>query len=253
MTASVRAAARPRATRGRLRRYLPPQHGAWAMLLLPYLAALAVTGVRWPHLPLLGAWLAGYLFSYYALQAVKVRRPARVRPQLLLYGPVTVACAVPVLAAEPELFAFAPAYAVLLAGNAWYAWRRRERALVNDLLSVLQSCLLVFVVAMIAEVPSGAVTEVFLAVLAYLTGTVLYVKTMIRERASLAYRRTSVAYHLLALVVAVLWLGPALSGVFVAMLVRAAVFPGRRLTPKQVGLVEIGLSVLLLVVIGLTA
>ncbi|MBO4208252.1 YwiC-like family protein [Micromonospora echinofusca] len=253
MSTPVRVAAPPRPTRGRLRRYLPPQHGAWAMLLLPYLAALAVTGVRWPHLPLLGAWLAGYLFSYYALQAVKTRRTDRVRPQLLRYGPVTVACAVPVLVAEPALLVFAPGYALLLAGNAWYAWRRRERALVNDLLSVVQSCLLVFVVATIAGVPPGAVTEVFVAVLAYLAGTVLYVKTMIRERGSRVYRWASVGYHLLALVVAGRWLGPALTVLFAALLVRAAVLPGRRLSPKQVGLVEIALSVLLLVAVGATA
>jgi hypothetical protein len=28
------------------------------MLLVPYVAAVAITGLRWPHVPLLGAWLA---------------------------------------------------------------------------------------------------------------------------------------------------------------------------------------------------
>ena len=64
------ASARPQPTRrtqaGR-HRWLPPQHGAWAMLLLPYIAAVCVTGPAWPQLPLLGAWLVGYLFSSYCL------------------------------------------------------------------------------------------------------------------------------------------------------------------------------------------
>jgi hypothetical protein len=60
---SATAGDRPTASSGprprRLRQFVPPQHGAWAMLLLPYVAAVAITGLRWPHVPLLGAWLAG--------------------------------------------------------------------------------------------------------------------------------------------------------------------------------------------------
>ena len=44
----------------------------------------------------------------------------------------------------------AAAYVVLSTVNAYYAWRRRERALVNDLASVVQTCLMVFLVAAVA-------------------------------------------------------------------------------------------------------
>jgi hypothetical protein len=54
-----------------LRRYLPPQHGAWAMLVVPYLAGVLVAGWSWVAAPLAGGWLAGYLLSYYAFRAVK--------------------------------------------------------------------------------------------------------------------------------------------------------------------------------------
>ena len=74
---------RPRRT---LRRYIPPQHGAWAMLLVPWLAGVLTAGFRWVHLPLLGAWLAGYLASYYVFQAVKTRRLNRFRAQLVAYA-----------------------------------------------------------------------------------------------------------------------------------------------------------------------
>ncbi|MET7968276.1 hypothetical protein [Micromonospora sp. NPDC005305] len=60
---------------------------------------------------------------------------------------------------------------------------RRERALLNDLASVAQSLLMVFVVATVAEVPPAELVGVAAAVGAYLAGTVLYVKTMIREMA----------------------------------------------------------------------
>ncbi|MGW5672439.1 YwiC-like family protein [Micromonospora sp. NPDC003776] len=237
------SAARP--SRGRRHRWLPPQHGAWAMLLLPYATAVAVTGPRWPHLPLLGAWLAGYLFSYYALLAVKTGRPARVRPQLLLYGGATALLGLPVLLARPAVLAYAPLYAVLVAVNAGYARRRRERALLNDLASVAQSVLVVFVVATVAGVSPAGLAGVAAAVGAYLVGTVFYVKTMIRERGSAGYRWASLAYHLAALAVAVAagW-GPAVAGVFALLLLRAALLPGRRLAPVQVGLVELAGAVL---------
>ncbi|WP_255421131.1 YwiC-like family protein [Micromonospora solifontis] len=226
---------------------MPPQHGAWAMLLLPYAAAVGVTGPSWPHLPLLGAWLAGYLFSYYALLAVKTGRPARVRPQLLLYGGATALLGLPVLLVRPAVLGYAPLYAVLVAVNAVHARRRRERTLLNDLASVAQSVLVVFVVATVAGVAPATLAGVAAAVGAYLVGTVLYVKTMIRERGSAGYRWASAAYHLAAFVgAAVAGWGPALAAVFAVLLLRAALLPGRRLAPVQVGMAELAGALLVL-------
>ncbi|MEU9744012.1 YwiC-like family protein [Micromonospora chersina] len=235
----ARAARSGRPARGRRNRWLPPQHGAWAMLLLPFVAAVGVAGPRWLHLPVLGVGLAGYLFSYYALLVVKTGRADRVRPQLLVYGGATALLGVPVLVARPAVLGYVPLYAVLLAVNAGHARLRRERALLNDLASVAQSLLMVFVVGTVAEVPPAGLLGVAAAVGAYLVGTVLYVKTMIRERGSARYRWASLAYHVAALAVAVAagW-GPAVAGVFALLLLRAGVLPGRRLTPVRVGLIE---------------
>jgi hypothetical protein len=117
--------------------------------------------------------------------------------------------------------------------NVWYTWRRRERALLNDFASVAQSCLLVPVVATVAGIPPARVLDVFLVCLAYFAGTVLYVKTMIRERHSVAYRRGSVGYHLVvvAAVAALGWWAVALFGWLAA---RAALLPGRGWSPRRV-------------------
>ncbi|GAB1692192.1 YwiC-like family protein [Krasilnikovia sp. M28-CT-15] len=239
----------PSPTRRRsVRQFVPPQHGAWAMLLVPYLVGVLVAGFHWPHLPLLGAWLAGYLLSYYALQAVKTRRPGRFRAQLLLYAPVTALLGGLVVLARPQVLVYAPAYALLLAVNAAYARRRDERALVNDLVSVVQSCLMVFVAAAVAAVPASRVTVAFGAVLLYFVGTVFYVKTMIRERGSVSYYRLSVGYHVAAVAVAA-WLAWPLSAFFAVLAVRAWALPPRGLRPKQVGLLEIAACVLLVTTI----
>jgi hypothetical protein len=241
MSTAIRPARRRTA-----RQFVPPQHGAWVMLLLPYVVGIAAAGFRIADLPLLGAWLAGYLLSYFALLALKTRRPQRFREQLVWYGCITAVLAVPVLVVAPQVLLLAPAYAVLLGVNAWYAHRRRERALLNDVASVVQSCLMVFVVAAVAGRAPREVMVPFLVVLLYLAGTVLYVKTMIRERGSRAYRHASVAYHAVALVVAAT-LGPMQAAVFALLLARAWLLAGRPLSPRQVGLAEIGATVLVLV------
>lgn len=238
------------APRRTLRRYLPPQHGAWAMLLLPWLAGVLIAGFRWPQVPLLVAWLTGYLFSYYLLLAVKTRRPGRVRAQLWLYGPPTVLLGALVVILRPQVLWYAPAYALLLAVNLGYAARRDERALLNDLASVVQSCLMVFVVATVAGVPPPELLVAFVALAAYFTGTVLHVKTMIRERGNPRYRWASIIYH--GLVAAgMIWVSVPVAVVFGALLVRAWVLPGRRVTPLRLGMLEIVASTLILLAVVL--
>lgn len=240
--ATTRAATR--SNRGVVRRYLTPQHGVWPMLLVPYVLGVACAGPSWWQLPLLVAWVSGYLLSYHLLIAVKTRRPSRVRPQLVLHTALTVVPGVAVLVAFPSLLWFVPVFAVLLAVNAWYAWRRRDRAVVNDLASVLMCVLVAPMAAVVAGEPASAVTRPTVLVLLYFAGTVPYVKTMIRERGDRRYYLASVAYHGVALVVAAL-VSLAAVPLFGWLLLRATVLPRLGLVPKQVGTIEILNCVLL--------
>jgi hypothetical protein len=232
-------------TRSRRRRWLPPQHGAWAMLAVPYAAGLIASGYRWPDLPLAVAWLAGYLLSYFAFQAIKSRRPGRYRDQILLYAAIAAPMTAVVVAARPAVLWYAPIYAVLVAANAGYAAVRRERALLNDLASVLQSCLMALVVTTVAGHRPATGLPAFVLCLAYFTGVTLYVKTVIRERGNPAYRRWSIGYHAAA-VAAVAWVGPWAVAVFCWLLLRAVLLPGRRWSPLRTGLVEMANCLLLL-------
>jgi hypothetical protein len=233
-----------------LRRFIPPQHGAWAMLLLPWLIGVLLAGFGWLHVPLLLAWLTGYLASYYALIAVKTRRPSRVRTQLWAYGIPTVLLSALVLIDAPQVLWYAPAYGLLLAVNAAFAARRNERALVNGLASVVQSCLMVFVCATVAGAPASSVAAAFAALTAYFAGTVVHVKAMIRERGNPRFHWASITYHLVAFAGSVL-LGPAVATVFALLAVRASVLPGRSLRPAVIGLVELVASVALLLALVL--
>jgi hypothetical protein len=220
------------------------------MLAVPYVAGLIIAGYRWPDVPLGGAWLAGYLFSYYVFQAARSRRPGRYRAQLVVYGSIAIPLTAVVVAARPGVLWYAPAYIALLAVNLWYAIRRRERSLANDFASVLQSCLIVLVMATIAGHPASVAVDAFVVCVAYFAGTVFYVKTMIRERGNPVFRWWSAGYHAGALAIAA-WISPWAGGLFAWLLVRALVVPALGWTPKRVGIVEMVNCVLLLGCIAL--
>lgn len=235
--------------RRRRRQWVPPQHGAWAMLIVPYLAGLIAVGFQWPHLPLLVAWLAAYPLSYFALLAVKTRRYERFRTQLLVFGAATLAAGGVTVAARPQVLSYAPLFAVVLVVNGVFAARRDDRALVNGLVSVVGAMLILPVVATVAGRPPAEVADALVVSLLYFAGTVFFVKTCIRERDNRALLRASVVFHAAALAVAV-WVAPLYAVPFGWYLVRAAALPHRGLSPKHLGMIEIASSALLLAAVA---
>jgi hypothetical protein len=248
------AAAPSPTTAGRswVRTYLPPQHGAWAMLVAPFLLGTLASSWTWLAAPLLVAWVDGYLLSYYVLQWVKTRRRQRVAAPLRLYGLLLLPLAVLLVLAEPWLVLAGVAFLPFTAVNAWYARRRDERALVNGLVSVTQACLMVPVAYGVGGGDDWRRAAVlYAAAWLYFAGTVFYVKTMIREKGDPAHLRWSVGFHAVA-VVAAAALDPWLVGPFALFLLRAVAMPrraaSRPVRPAQVGALEVVNTVLLVVV-----
>ncbi|MFF4550644.1 YwiC-like family protein [Streptomyces sp. NPDC001435] len=245
---STARAAGPRSAPVRRRRrgqWVPPQHGAWALLLVPYLAGLIEVGFSWVQIPLLLGWVGGYLLSYFGLLAVKTRRPSRVRTQLLVYGSITLTAGVTVLLVRPQILLFAPVFAAVLAVNGFFAKARRDRALANGLVSVVAATLILPVVAVAGEASPWQVTGTSLVTLLYFTGSLLFVRTTIRARGDRGMMTTSLAFHAAALLAAA-WLALPYALPFTGYLLRAATLPRRGLTPKQIGIVEIFSSLALL-------
>jgi YwiC-like protein len=169
-----------------------------------------------------------------------------------------------VIAVQPGVLHWAVVFLPLLAFSLWCSWRRADRSLLNDGVTVLAACLMTIVAAGFgrrlgepgtpgltglawlpgadqgrAWVPAGLL-------FAYFAGTVLYVKTMIRDRADVGRYRLSVMYHGAVCVPATL-ASPWLGALFVILAIRAAVVPKRcpGLTPATVGAGEIVASLTL--------
>jgi len=218
------------------------------MLASPLLVGVLAGGAAWVHLPLAGLWFAGY-FAFFATSLwLKAGRRAKWFPPVRAYGVLTAALGVVVLVMQPGLARWAPLFALPLGIGLYAAAHRQDRALVSGLATTAGSALMT-VVAYDAGPGSdlSRAWQLALVQLLYFAGTVFYVKTVIRERDNVAFRRVSGAYPLLVLLVAATVFGlvrhdasswPLLI-VFALLLVRAIVVPPHRPTPRQAGIGEV--------------
>jgi len=228
--------------------YLPGQHGAWAMLIIPFVLGMAAAGPAWIHLPLFAAWLLIYLFSYPFLQAVKTRKWKVYAKPMQLYGDLLLPFAALTAILEPRLIRWVPLFIPLFAVNALFARMKKERAFVNDLAAVVQFSLATFVAYDAGgETDWRLAAELFALSVLYFTGTVFYVKTIIRERGIPWFYACSIVYHILLLMTALFWFPRLMLAPFAVLLVRAVVSPRLRLSVKVTGILEIVYSVVLAV------
>ncbi|GAA3219597.1 hypothetical protein GCM10010488_19440 [Oerskovia jenensis] len=245
------------------------------MLAVPLLVGVFLGGPAWVHVPLAVLWFVGY-FAFFATGLwLKSRFKARWWPPVRAYGIATVVPAVAVLLLRPDLLAWVPLFLPLVAVSLWSSYRRSERSLLNDGATVLAACLMLPVafaagvgpapgpwpglslpdgVTGVAGIGWPQVWALFTLVLAYFAGTILYVKTLIRERGERSYLVASVVYHLAAGVVVPVALAAAgLAGwpaavLFAGLAARAVWVPRTAATPLQFGLGEVAASVLVTVV-----
>ena len=237
-----------KSTRRRDPGWVPNQHGAWGMLASPFLVGTLAAEPRWVHLPLLVLWFVGY-FAFFATGLwLKASRRARYFPPVRAYTLAVLPFAVLVVVLRPDLVRWAPLFAPLLAVGLWLASRRQDRSLPSGLATIIAACLMTAVAHDAGDGSDWARAWTLTVVLAaYFVGTLLYVKTMIRERDSRAHYWLSVGYHAVA-VVATVWVSWWLAALFAVLLARAALLPGRGLTPKKVGIGEIVANLAVVVV-----
>lgn len=223
------------------RTWIPNQHGAWAMLIAPVVVGALAGGVNAWHVLLLLTWLAAFCLNFYVSLAIKSRKPKRYQRQLLAYGVAMAAFGLPLAGHDPDvlcmLFAAVPAFLV----NLGFVLQRNERAWLNDVVGVALAGVVGFGAYRIGSSPSddAHALRAVMAVCLYFVGTVIYVKTLIRERGSRLWLNLSYGYHaaLLALCLLAGYWTAAL--VALALLARAIAVPGRSWTPKRIGLAEI--------------
>ena len=209
------------------------------MLATPLLVGILASGPRVVHLPLTLFWFVGY-FAFFATGLwLKSGRKSRYAAPMRTYALVSAVLGAGTLAIQPDLLRWAPLFVLPLGVGLVASATRHERALVSGLATTAGSGMMTVVAYAAGGGTDWTRAWLLAAVLtAYFGGTVVYVKTMIRERDSVAHFTLSVAWHGAA-TIAVAGVSWPLAGVFVILTVRAAIAPAFSLSPKVVGLFEI--------------
>lgn len=252
--------------------WLPQQHGAWFILSVPILAGWilrlrAGQGITAELAAIAFCWVSGYLAFNAALLRFKLpinrRRPATIA--LVVWSCVAAGCgAVAVSLGGLEVAAWVMLFGPLTAAALWLAARRRERSVLSGALSTAAASSMTLVsrfgpmsefVAALGTPTGTTALLLSLMLFGYLFGTVLHVKTMIRQRGKRSWLLASLLWHgtataLVAIAAScglISWAWPML---WVAITLRAWLLPRSAarhpIRPLLVGIVEIGICSALL-------
>jgi hypothetical protein len=228
------------------------------MLAVPLLMGIVVGQPKPWHLLLATTAVTGYLASAAVQAWRRVREraplvlPMRVYLVALAVQGAVLAVAFPLLAAS--VVVLAPTGLVVAAE----AKPGTCRDLANSLIQVAQALVLVPAAALVGGVTDPARLAVATAIAAvYLFGTVLVVRSVLRERGNTRFAAGSAVFHAVGTVVAALALPVVWALLGAALTLRAVLLPvavghrarvGRPLRPVHVGVVEAVASVAVVLV-----
>ncbi|WP_371069223.1 YwiC-like family protein [Sediminibacillus sp. JSM 1682029] len=224
-----------------MKKLFPKQHGAWAMLIIPFfLEAIAGRFTFW-HIPLFLGWLCLYLATYPFIMVFKKKRNNSLyKKGAILFGLAALLFLLPLLLVEWRLILFGIAMLPLFLVNIYFAKKKKERAFLNDVVAVITFC--------IGGVGSyflgmGTIEPAALVLAAYnflfFFGSIFYVKTMIREKKNRQFLYFSWGYHLLLTIGCFFIGGIWLSVAYFPSLLRAWLLPEKTLSIKKIGILEI--------------
>lgn len=246
--------------------WLPNQHGAWAMLVAPWSLGLAWAlgaGRFEPELLVLfGFWMVGYFAFFATTLWLKSRFKRRYVPAILTYGACAAALGVVVVSLRPQWWGWVLVYLPVCGFALWLSWLRHERDVASGFATIAAACLLPVVMGSDGPWRLGGLpvlAALALVCFGYFFGTVLYVKTILRERGKPVWVLASLGWHVLC-TFAALWLPPPLPagwlvGFFAVVALRALVVPvlgpmrGRRVDVRRVGIWEFVTTTALLAVL----
>ncbi|PHA58655.1 hypothetical protein COF07_09890 [Bacillus wiedmannii] len=217
---------------------IPKQHGAWGMLLIPFILGILIGKGTWYHIPLFLAWLFVYLATYPLLMYVKQPRKQHYLHSFFLYFSVACVCAIIALIYEWRIMFFSIIMLPCFFVNIYFSRKKNERALLNDMCAIILFCIggiisYYFTMKTVDEKIWVVATISFL----YFMGSTFFVKTMIREKKNPTYRLVSWGYHSL-LVIATLIVSPWFTIAFIPSLIRSLLLYGRDISILKVGILE---------------
>lgn len=236
-----------------MKHYIPNQHGAWAMLIVPFLFGVIASTPSPLHILLFICWLLIYLLMFPLLQWIRTRKTSLYRNPILFYGVLLVPVATWLVILRPDLILIALMFIPLFIVNAYFARTKNERALLNDIAAIVQFSLMVFISFKIGGGTNYSVAmELFFISVLYFVGTAFYVKTIIREKKNKSFYYFSIGYHAISVLLSALFLPWLMVVPASILLIRAVWLPRTKINVKQSGMMEIVYSIIVLVSVWVT-
>jgi hypothetical protein len=234
--------------------FIPREHGAWAMLIVPYLLGMLATNVTWLHF-IFFIGVLGFYFASGPLLAY-IRKPnlkKEVIPAFCVYISVGLLFTIPILYLVPKIIIIGLFIIPFFLLNVLFAKLKKERLFVNDLIAITALSFLVIIAYFIGSdiVDEKAVMLMFINII-FFAASVFHVKTLIRERGNIKFLWKSHFFHG-GTVILFIFLGlPMMAVAFLVGALKAWLMPkAKRYKPIQIGLIEIANSIIFVVLIGM--
>ncbi len=220
--------------------FLPKQHGAWAMTIIPFWLGVVGGGFLWQHIPFFVGWILLYLATYPMLLLFKKKKIQFYKKWTIIYMiPALLFLLFPLLE-RPSIIIFGLLMVPFFIINAYFTSQNKDRALINDF-----SAIFAFSIAGLASsyLGMGRITFesiiVFIVSVLFFVGCTFYVKTMIREKKNLHYKWVSWGYHFLLVIIFLPFGYWTVALAFLPSFIRAVIFYGKPLSPMKIGIYEI--------------
>ncbi|AZV49714.1 YwiC-like family protein [Bacillus halotolerans] len=219
---------------------IPKQHGAWAMLLIPFCLGMVKGGAVLWHIPLFLGWLFLYLAVYPVTLALKKKQIKPYQKWIISYSFPACSFLLAAVIHKPSFIWLAFSLLPLFLIHVYYARLKNERALLNDFAGVLFFCTGGLASCWLGtETLDGWAWFIFAQSALFFIGSSFYVKSVIREKNNRVFAYWSWGYHLiLPLLSAALGGGWAVLA-FIPSSLRAWFFHGKKWPVQTIGILEI--------------
>ncbi|MEC1736683.1 YwiC-like family protein [Bacillus mojavensis] len=219
---------------------IPKQHGAWAMLLIPFCLGTVKGGAVLWHIPLFLGWLFLYLAVYPVTLALKKKQINAYQKWIFYYSVPACSFLLAAVIHKPSFIWLAFSLLPLFLIHVYYARRKNERALLNDFAGVFFFCAGGFASCWLGtKTLNGWAWFIFAQSSLFFIGSSFYVKSVIREKNNRGFAYWSWGYHLLLpLLSAAFGAGWAVLA-FIPSSLRAWFFHGKKWPVQTIGILEI--------------
>lgn len=230
--------------------YIPREHGAWAMLIVPYWVGAFISGVQWSHLIFFFGILSLYFAQAPLLTFVRNPKHKDVWPSFFVYVMIGFTLITPYLFNNLALLKIGLCIIPLFFINIYFAKTKRERLFINDFVAIVALSALMLLAYRLTE--PALTVQIFIymiIVIIFFTSTVFHVKSHIREKKNKQFHKYSLIYHIAIVVVAFVfqWFGAAVA--FIFNFVKTLLPKNMFNSPKKIGIIEIVNSTLFFILI----